>query len=49
MILDGLFEVCGVKPDMFRAICSSGEFKICHGLSIRLQMLPNASFVTLLT
>lgn len=23
MILDGVFEVCGVKPDMFRTICSS--------------------------
>jgi histidyl-tRNA synthetase len=22
-ILDGIFEVCGVKPDMFRTICSS--------------------------
>ena len=24
MILDGMFEVCGVKPNMFRTICSSG-------------------------
>ena len=23
MILDGIFEVCGVKADMFRTICSS--------------------------
>merc|ERR1711970_811536 len=23
MILDGIFEVCGVKSDMFRTICSS--------------------------
>ena len=23
MILDGIFEVCGVKKDMFRTICSS--------------------------
>ena len=23
MILDGMFEVCGVKEDMFRTICSS--------------------------
>jgi len=23
MILDGMFEVCGVKPNMFRTICSS--------------------------
>merc|ERR550519_3021970 len=23
MILDGVFEVCGVKPDMFRTVCSS--------------------------
>ncbi len=22
-ILDGIFEVCGVKPDMFRTICST--------------------------
>jgi len=22
-VLDGIFEVCGVRPDMFRAICSS--------------------------
>ena len=22
-ILDGIFEVCGVAPDMFRTICSS--------------------------
>jgi len=23
MILDGIFEVCGVKSDMFRTICSA--------------------------
>jgi len=22
-ILDGIFEVCGVKPELFRTICSS--------------------------
>ena len=33
-ILDGIFEVCGVKPDMFRTICSSVDKldKVTSGL-----------------